>query len=152
MPWSITSRLLILLVGAAIAFGAGWSAQGWRLGEQIAQTERDHIAAVAAENEAHRLKERALTKRVEDARNESVKRETALRRDAANSRSAALGLRDQLADIRRGIPGLAADAVRERADTLAELFGACAAEYRDMAETADRHASETKTLTDAWPR
>lgn len=147
----LTLRIAAVLAGAALAFGAGWKVNGWRMGEQIAEMQREQIAAVSSQNEVYRLKERAMNKKVEDARNEAIQREARIRSAAAGARNAADSLRDELADLRRRIPSLTGEALRERADTLAELFGACTAEYREMAEAADRHASDAKTLSDAWP-
>ncbi len=141
-------RGLLLLV----AFGAGWAVNGWRLGEQIAEKDRDHAEAIAAATETARLKELSWNKQLEDARNAATQRETALRRDAGRSRDAADGLRGELAEFRRNLPNLANDAVRQRADTLAELFGACTAEYRGVAEAADRITSDRQTLMEAWPK
>ena len=84
----------------------------------------------------------------------------------ADSRSAALaaalyGLRADLGKLRteqttRATPALIAGAtdaaIRQYATTLRELFGECAARYSDVAAKADGHASDEKTLTDAWPK
>lgn len=141
-------RALILLV----AFGTGWTVNGWRLGEEITAMERDQAQELAAAIETARLKERAMTKQTEEARNAATKRETALRRDAAGAHQSADRLRDDLAEFRRSLPGLADDAIRQRADILAELFGACTAEYRGMAEASDRITSDRQTLMEAWPK
>lgn len=145
-------RAAILLAVLAGAFGAGWAAQGWRLGKKMAAMERDQAEAVAIANETARLKERAMTKKVEGARNEAAKRETGLRRDADASRRATDSLRGELAELRRQLPNLAADACHQRADTLGKLLGACAEEYQSMAERADRHVNDEQTLMDSWPK
>lgn len=36
--------------------------------------------------------------------------------------------------------------------TLADLLGASASAYTDLAAKADRHASDVRTLSEAWPR
>jgi len=145
-------RGMILLAGATAAFAAGWSVNGWRLGEQIAEMERRHTAATAAANDAHRIKERALSKQLEDARNEATKREAALRRDADTALRAANGMREQLADLRRRMPDLADAAVRRYADAASVVLAECTEEYRAMAEVADRLDSERQTLIEAWPK
>jgi hypothetical protein len=145
-------RLYLCAAALGVAFLAGWSVNGWRLDEQIAQIKRDHAIASEAASETARLKERAWTIQAEGARNDAIQREAKIRRAAAGARSAADSVRNELADLRRRIPKLTEQAVRERADTLAELFGACTAEYRDMAEAADRHASDAQTLSEAWPK
>lgn len=144
-------RGLILLAGAAAAFGAGWVVNGWRLGEQIAQIERDQVAAVAAAHEAARLKERAMAKQAEEARNAATQREIALRRAADGARGALDGLLHDIADLRRAMPGMADEAIRQRADTLGELFAECTARYTGVAEKALRHANDVRMMIEAWP-
>lgn len=103
-------------------------------------------------DKAARAKEQTYTKQLEEARNEATKREAKLRTDAAVARRSADGLRGDLEELRRQLPDLAADACRQRADTLAELFGSCTEDYRGLAETADRLNSDRQTLMDAWPK
>lgn len=149
-PLAIRAFAGLALVGAG--FAAAWTVQGWRYGQQIAQTERDQLAAIAAQSEAYRLKERVMNKQVEEARNEAIQREAKIRRAAAGASNAVDSLRGDLAAIRRRIPELTDEAVRQYATTLGDVFRECAKEYREMAEIADRHASDAKTLSDAWPK
>lgn len=149
---TITLRILAVLAGAAIAFCAGWSVNGWRIGQHIAKIERDQVAAAEAASETARLKERAWNNQLENARNAATKRETVLRADAAAAHQSADGLRSDLAEIRRQLPKLAADACRQRADAIADVLGQCTARYSDLAETADRLFSDRQTLIDAWPK
>lgn len=151
-PLGSNIRAIAIAAALALTFAGGWVANGWRLGKEIASIERDQAEAIAIANETARLKERAMSKQVEEARNAATKRETKLRNDATTARKSADGLRDELADIRRQLPDLAADAARQRADTLAQLFRACAAAFGDVAEDADRIASERQTLIEAWPK
>ena len=148
MPW----RILTLLAGASIVFGAGCLVTSEYYDGQIAKMERDHAQAELSAALDAGIRTAELTKQVEDARNEATKREQDLRRSAAGARAAADGLRDELAAIRQSLPGLADDAVRQRADTLAELFGACTARYGDVAEAAQRHANDSLMLQEAWPK
>jgi hypothetical protein len=151
-PYLGAAKALAIVAAALSLFALGhhYGAQGvqadWNK-DKLAQAEAD-----AAANETYRLKERAMSKQVEEARNAATIRETALRRDADGARLAADGLRDDLADLRRQLPQLAADACRQRADTLAELFQQCEGNYRGLAEKADRHVSDVQTLRDGWPR
>lgn len=148
MPW----RILILLAGGAIAFGGGWITNGWRLGQQIERIHAERAQADLSNALAAGVQEAEWTKTVEDARNDATIREQAIRRDVVGARNAVDSLQRELADIQRSLPTLAAEACRERADTLAELFGQCTARYGEVAEKADRHASDVKTLSDAWPK
>lgn len=116
----------------------------------------EYVAEQSAELDKQRVLrqriEHAWNKQLEEARNAAIERETNLRRAAGAARESADGLRDELAELRRRLPDLAAEACRVRADALAELFGACAARYRSVAESADRHAGDAQTLSDAWPQ
>lgn len=157
------SRILIagaiFAAGAVVGGGVAWTANGWRLGEVIAdlKTEREAVKAAHARDELSAalkagIRTAELTKQVEDARNDATKREQDLRRSAAGARAAADGLRDELAAIRRSLPELAVDACRVRADTLAELFGQCATRYSELGEKAGRHANDVQALSEAWPK
>lgn len=96
--------------------------------------------------------ERTLNRKLETARNEATKRDQAIARTAAAAGLAVVGLRDELDAYRRSLPGDPASPSDPRAATLAELFGDCADRYRSMAEKADRHASDARTLSEGWPR
>lgn len=144
--------MIRILIVFATGLACGAVINGWRLGQQI---ERMHAEQAQAELSAALdagIRTAELTREVEDARNDAVKRETILRRDAAGARNELDGLRDELAAIRQSLPDLADDAVRQRADTLAKLFGECAREYQELAERADRHASDVQTMMNAWPK
>lgn len=144
-------RNLIMIAALAAAFGAGHFVTAKHYREKIAVMERDQAQAELSNALAAGVQEAEWTKTVEDARNDATIREQAIRRDAAGARSELDGLRDELAAIRQSLPDLADDAVRQRADTVARLFGECAREYQELAERADRHASDVKTLSEAWP-
>lgn len=145
--WKLGAAGLLL----AGAFGAGWMVNGWRLGERIQRMEHDQAQAELSAALAAGVKEAEWTKNLEDARNAATQREITIRADAAAARGAADGLRDDLAEIRRQLPSLAAEACHIRADALADVFQQCAGRYSELAEKADRHASDARTLSDAWP-
>lgn len=77
--WLYPLAAVLLLAGG---FGAGWTVQGWHLGERIAGIERDHVAAAQQAEAAARKAEAALqaqvaaidkdkTEEVEDAREQN---------------------------------------------------------------------------------
>ncbi len=113
----------------------------------------DNAALLKAQDDAL-LKERALNRKLEEARNDATKRDQIITRHAAAVRTADEQLRIALDAIRdrRGLPGDPASPSDQRAGTLAELFGDCADRYRGLAEKADRHASDSRTLSDGWPK
>lgn len=139
------------LVAAAMGATAAWNVQSWRYDAQIADLKAAHVQAhnLAAE-EATRIF-RANTEKYQGALNDARVREAALRRDLAAARRTVDGLRGTLYDFRASLPGASTAALIARADTAAELFGACVDEYRSVAESADRHASDAVMLIEAWP-
>lgn len=147
-PYIKPALIAISLFGA---FAAGWSWNGSRHETIIATIRQEQAQAQAEFTSQARAKEQAHAKQLNEARNEATKRETQLRADADRARTAAGGLRDELAAIRRGLPSLAADACREQADRLADVFGSCATIYSELAEQADRLNSERQELIEAWP-
>lgn len=136
------------LVALVLLAGSHWKA--YRAGENTVKAEWQ--TAQIEFDRAARAKEQAIVKQLENARNEATKRETKLRADAGRARSESDGLRGDLAELRRQLPELDADACRVRADTLADVFNQCATRYSELAEKADRHASDAKTLMDGWPK
>ena len=138
--------------GAVIAGALAWNVQGWRLGNEINGIKAQHAAESAKAQADTRAKELAFNQKLQDAQNEATKRETKLRTDAATARRAADGLRGALYEFRASLPNASTSALVARADTAAELLGACVSEYRGVAEAADRIASDRQTLIDAWPR
>lgn len=150
----MTDKLKLLMAFGLLVAGLviGWSINGWRLNAKIetmrAQSKQAEIDATAAA----RAKETEWNTHLQEARNAATIRERTMRADAARARHSADRLRDELATIRRDLPGLAADAVRVRADTLATILGHCTTEYRNVAESADRLANDRQLLIEAWPR
>ena len=138
--------------GAVLAGALAWNVQSWRLGEEINGIKAQHAAeSVKAQADA-RAKELAFNQQLQDAQNEATKRETKLRGDAAAARRTADGLRDTLYQFRASLPNATPGALIARADTAAELLGACTDEYRSVAEASDRHAGDALMLLEAWPK
>lgn len=150
MPALYTHAAAALLSGA-LAFGAAWQVQGWRMGEQIAAIQAQHAEATAKAQSDARATEKALSDKLQEAQNNATKRETKLRSDAAAARRTADGLRDTIYSIRADLPSYSQSAAAKTADTAAELLQQCADEYRSVAEKADRHAADALMLREAWP-
>lgn len=70
---------------------------------------------------------------------------------AAGSAAAATSLRDALAANRGSNSATTLQTLIDRANTTGDLLGDCAERYRGVAEKADRHANDARTLSDAWP-
>jgi regulator of protease activity HflC (stomatin/prohibitin superfamily) len=141
-----------LALGAALAGLGAWQVQAWRYDAQIADMQASHAQASAD------AAQKAMDDTIKMQRTKDAAIQQAETRAAQNAAAAAAarrtvdGLRDTLYAFRASLPSLAPAAVIERADTAAELLGACAAEYQDVAAAADRINSDRQTLIDAWPR
>ena len=108
-------------------------------------------AAYAAERSA-RAKEQTLMTQLTEAQNAATLRETKLRADYTAAHAAALGLRDTLAAARQRLPADPAATGSQAATTGLDLLSECSATVEQLAAAADAHASDVKTLTDAWPK
>ena len=139
------------IAGAILAGVLAWQVQAWRYDTQIAGIKTQHATQSAKAQADTRAAELAFNQKLQDAQNEATKRETKLRADAAAARRTVDGLRGTLYNFRASLPNAATAAVIARADTAAELLGACVSEYRGVAESADRHAADAVMMLDAWP-
>ena len=148
----IYTHVAAAIIAAALAGWAGWSVQGWRMGEQIAALKTAQAEAVnTATREARATESRRFTN-VQEAVNAAQTRAQAARRDADAARTELDRLRNSVAATRGGVPGESAAACAVRADAGGELLAQCAAAYSDLAAVADRHASDARTLIEAWPK
>ena len=139
------------LAGLAVAAVSTWHVQAWRYDAQIAGIKTAHAQAATLASEEAARNFRAITTKYEGALNDARKREADLRRNVAAARTESDRLRDAIYAFRAKLPNASAATVAVAADTAAELLGACVNEYRSVAEAADRHASDSVTLIEAWP-
>lgn len=108
-------------------------------------------AQTTKDKEAARLETARLAKQSEDAEKNGATREQTIRTLAAAAGSANLSLRDTLAAIRSGVPSATVDSLGKSVAALSTVLADCSGRYQGMAEIADRHASDVKTLSEAWP-
>ena len=148
----IWTHFAAAIVAAALAGWAGWQVQGWRLGEQIAALKSQQAEAVATATREARAQESARFTNVQEAQNAAQKRAQVARADADRARGELDRLRNSVAAARGGVPGESAAACTQRADAAGDVLGQCAAAYSDLAAVADRHASDARTLIEAWPK
>jgi hypothetical protein len=140
------------IIAASLAGWAGWSVQGWRLGEQIAALKTAQAEAVNTATREARAQESARFKGVQDAQAAAQTRAQVARRDADRARSELDRLRDNIRSASGGVPGESPGACAVRADAAGELLAQCAGAYLSMAGIADRHANDARTLIEAWPK
>jgi hypothetical protein len=144
----------ILIIGV-IAVGAAWGIH------EFLEHERDIGRAevqvrwdkqIEADKEARRVREAELTRQRDDAVAQRDEREKTIRNLAAGSSAASLGLRDTLNAISSSVPTASIEALRQSTTALSSVLNECQGRYRELAEKADRHANDAKTLDDAWPK
>lgn len=151
-PYKLLIELAV--IGALLAF-AGVQLHRFMDHEQqigYGRAVGEYNAKLVAQQQAAIEKQQALQKQLEDAQNAATEREQVIRSTAAAASAASVSLRDALTTIRAGVPTASVDALRKSTATLATVLDQCQGAYRDMAEKADRHASDVKTLQDAWPK
>ena len=148
----IYTHAAAIIIAAALAGWAGWSVQGWRMGEQIAALKTAQAEAVNTATREARAQESKRFQGVQDAQAAAQTRAVAARRDADAARSELDRLRGTLSIARGGVPGESTAACTLRADAGGELLAQCAAAYSELAAIADRHASDARTLIEAWPK
>ena len=139
------------LIAAAVAALAAWFFQDNRYTADLAEvrleaSEDKRKAVTTARNE-----ERAINKTYVEALNVARTRESLLRTEIDHLRGVSDGLRDQSAEAARRLAAAPPAAVLEYATALGAVFEDCRAAYAGMVEKADGHASDVRTLREAWP-
>jgi len=140
------------IIAASLAGWAGWSVQGWRLGEQIAALKTAQAEAVNTATREARAQESARFKGVQDAQAAAQTRAQVARRDADRARGELDRMRDTLSATRGGVPGESTVSCAVRADAAGELLAQCAGAYQGLAEVADRLNADRLILMEAWPQ
>jgi hypothetical protein len=140
------------LVSAALGGTCAWQAQNWRHGEKLEAIRADVQEQVRMAEQAARAKEQTLNTKINEARNAATKRETTLRTDLAAAGRTADGLRDAIYSFSSKLPSASLDACRRDVATLTTILENMEREGRGMAESADRHRSDSLMYQDAWPK
>ena len=126
---------------------------GVRSDRDSARTEVSTLRTAIADANTRAAQQAAdLSATVLKAQNEAKIREAALRGAAAAAATQSDGLRDDLTAERLRYDQLSRDAVVERAAAISNVLADCSRRYQGMAAIADRHASDVKTLIEAWPK
>ena len=150
----MTARMKTL-VGLAIClvcFLAGWLVNGWRFDAVISSINAEHSAQAAINSRKALERFETMERTKDEAIKAAQERETQFKADAGRASATADGLRRQLASVPTRIATASRAAVDEYANTAGELLGQCTAEYQQVAEAADRHASNERLIHDAWPK
>lgn len=148
VTWRVVGMLLLVL--AVAAAGRRIYTRGFNAGQ--AQAEAAQLAATLEATREARATESRRNLNTQEAIHASTIRAQRARADADAARAELDGLRSDLAAGAAAASGESPAACAQRAAALSDVFGQCAARYRDLAERADRHADDARTLMDAWPR
>jgi len=146
-----TFKALVMLALVAIVFYSGWSANGWRLGEDIAQIQLAHTQELADRDAGTFLVAQAINTNYIGALNDATQEQTRLAGAAAVATRNAGRLRGQLKEANDRIATASAAAVSEYAATANELLGQCSQRYTELAAKADGHALDARACRAAWP-
>ncbi|MBD9402117.1 hypothetical protein [Comamonas sp. CMM02] len=145
------AQTIAAAVGAALIFGAGWAANGWRLGQDIAQIQLTHTQELAARDAGTFAVAQAIDTKYQGALNASIQEQARLAGAAAVATRNAGRLREQLSEGDRRIATASATAVRDYATTANQLLGHCSQRYTELAAKADGHALDARVCRAAWP-
>lgn len=116
-----------------------------------AEVRAQYAEQLRVAKEASDKVENALRSQVDQANANANNRELVIKNLSTASSSASRSLHDALTALRVSVPGASQETLGKSTATLSILLNDCQARYRDMAEKADRHASDARTLSEAWP-
>jgi len=144
-------KLAIAAAVLAAAFASGFAVQGWRKDAQIAEIEAANSAAVAAATQAAMEETTQMQRKKDAALSQANKRAQENAAAAAAARSERDGLRNQINTATGALPTATCSSARNYAATAAAVFEQCASALEELATKADGHATDSRTLTNAWP-
>lgn len=144
-------RAILMLAPALVVGLLVWFFQDARHGAAMSEYKAEVMAEREAASARVRKVEGDWNAKYQTAVNASRDRERVLRADLVAVRDAAASVRTQAAEAARRLAQAPAPAVLDYANTLGDVFAECAARYGEVAAQADGHASDARTLIEAWP-
>lgn len=135
------------ILAAALSATGTWKIQQWRMDAK----EKEHVEQILDAERRAAAKAIRNQETVIAAQSEAARRAADLRRDAAGSRDALVGLSHATDQTLRDAAA-SLDACTVRAAAISQLLNQCGSAYQELGAIADRHASDVKTLMDAWPK
>ena len=134
------------LIAASIAATGAWQIQNWRFdAKEKAHAEQKLVEVQQSAATAIRQLDNVLM-----AQNAGAARAIRLRSDLDSARTELDRLRIALRTLPTADP--TTGTCPDRAATVSKLFLECSEQLTTLAGKADRHASDLRTLTDAWPK
>ena len=143
----------LLIAAVVVALGFAWNGfikHEQNVGYQKAVAEYN-VKLLAAKEAADR-REQELTTQVQEAQANGLKREETIRTLAAAVGKSSDSLRNTANAIRLGLPHATVEAARTAADAFATVFTDCQRSCVEVARASDGHASDVRTLEEAWPQ
>ncbi|MFM7012159.1 MAG: hypothetical protein ACKO0Z_23000 [Betaproteobacteria bacterium] len=150
-PYRIIGGVIAVLLVVVVIFSAGLKEGALRVQSEWDKAKAEQAQSALAAEQQNREAEKRMNQKLKEAQDAANQREKKLRADYDAAHAAANGLRDAVAAARSELPGNTLKACRATADTALELFGECAGKYQEVAAEADGHASDSMTLSAAWP-
>ena len=141
----------LLIAAVVVALGFAWNGfikHEQNVGYQKAVAEYN-VKLIEAKERADK-RERELTAQVKEAQDNGLKREETIRTLAAAVGKSSDSLRNTANAIRLGLPHATVEAARTAADAFAAVFTDCQRRYVEVARASDGHASDVRTLEEAW--
>ena len=149
-PLVIKPLLIAAVIAAAVVAWNHFLDYEQNIGYQKAVAE--YNVKLLAAKEAADKREQELSAQVQEAQANGLKREETIRTLAAAVGKSSDSLRNTANAIRLGLPHAAVEAARTAADAFAAVFTDCQGRYANVAAKADGHASDVRTLSEAWPK
>ena len=151
----ISPTIIKALLIAAVAMALGFAWNGFIKHEQNIGYQKavaEYNVKLLAAKEASDKREKELTTQVQEAQANGLKREETIKALAAAVGKSSDSLRNTANAIRLGLPHATVEAARTAADAFATVFSECQGRYGELAAKADGHASDVRTLEEAWPQ
>lgn len=149
-PTLIKALLIAAVVAAAVVAWNHFLDYEQSIGYDRAAAE--YNVKLLAAKEAADKREQELTTQVQEAQANGLKREETIKALAAAVGKSSDSLRNTANAIRLGLPNATVEAARTAADAFATVFTDCQGRYGALAEKADGHANDVRTLEEAWPQ
>ena len=149
-PLVIKPLLIAAVIAAAVVAWNHFLDYEQNIGYQKAVAEYN-VKLLAAKEAADR-REQELTTQVQEAQANGLKREETIKALAAAVGKSSDSLRNTANAIRLGLPHATVEAARTAADAFATVFTDCQRRYVEVARASDGHASDVRTLEEAWPQ
>lgn len=151
-PYKLAAEIIVFgALAAAVLFGVHEFLEHERdIGRQEVQARWD--VQKLADAKAAADQKQVWTDQQIGANNHATDRQQINQAAAAAAGAVAGSLRDAIAAFAKARPDDTAATARASAATLGSLLADCEGRYRGMAEIADGHANDVRTLKEAWPK